>query len=600
MKDTRLKQAGFSTSLWNNVATKKLSQAFIAAIGIIGISCHGGPALAQSTVYVDQAGYRTHDPKIAYIKEPQNGAFEIIDVSTTKSVYKGTIRAIGNRDDATGDVTYSLDFSNFTRPGRYQLWLPGASYVSAEFSIENDVYRDVAVTSLQSFYFQRCGTEVGNGTLWEHPPCHTNNAFYFSDPSKSRDVTGGWHDAGDYNKFVPTTAVSAAFILYLYERSPEKFYDGQLAIPEAANGVPDILDEARWGLTWLLKMQEEDGSVHHKVSIRKWTGEHLPQTEKDPQFIFDVSSASTADFAAVTAMGARAFEKWDHQFAQQLLRASLKAWAFLEIHHSVVPPGGFRNPPGVEGGEYGDDQDADERLWASVELYRTTGSNKFHDYFLSNYSTLGGYAFPVSWQHVQNFAYSSYLRLPASRQNLQVRAYLASSLLKYADRLLLRIEENGYRYVLSSEEYYWGSNSVALGYAYDLIQAYDFAGSRRYLDGALDQLHFMLGRNTFGISFVTDVGSHSVARPYHQFSMLLDAGKPVPGMVVAGANKSSRLRGQKISDFPGRCYEDNQKNYFVNETAINYTAPFVYLAGCLSEFNEKRVSAANLKNHSMR
>jgi endoglucanase len=150
------------------------------------------------------------------------------------------------------------------------------------------------------------------------------------------------------------------------------------------------------------------------------------------------------------------------------------------------------------------------------------------------------------------------------------------------DRLLLQIEQNGYRVVLNPNEYYWGSNSVALGYAFDLIQAYEATGQRVYREGALDQLHYVLGRNTFALSFVTGVGARPVSHPYHQFSMLLGNVPPVPGMMAGGPNRHGRLNGRVLSPFPGRCYEDNAKNYYVNETAINYTAPFVFLAGYFS------------------
>ncbi|MBI4427796.1 MAG: glycoside hydrolase family 9 protein [Ignavibacteriales bacterium] len=535
---------------------------------------------AQTLIAVNQLGYRPQDPKLAFITESFSGPFEVIDVSTNKSVYRGKVRPIGFKDANSGDVTFTLNFSDLAKPGRYQVWLQEASSLSPEFEIKGLVYQEALTTALQSFYFQRCGTDVGERTAWGHPVCHREPAAFFSDQGRVKDVGGGWHDAGDYNKFVPTTAVSIAFLLYAYEHKRESFRDGQLAIPERANGVPDILDEARWALAWLLKMQNDQGGVYHKVSIKKWTGEHLPHTEKDRQFIFDVSSASTADFAAVTALAARLFEPWDRPFAQLLLRSSLRAWEFLQQNPSIVPVGGFKNPAGVEGGEYGDTQDSDERLWASVELYRTTGSNQFHSYFLGNYKLIGAMN-AVSWQRVQNFAHTSYLRLPTPSLDLPARGFIIGSLMRYSDNLLLRLEQSGYRFVLASDEYYWGSNSVAMGYAFDLLQASEIIRKSQCLHAAIDQLHYMLGRNPFHRSFVTALGTTPVRRPYHQFSMVASAGRPVPGLLVGGANKYGKLRGKTISEFPAKCYEDNEKNYYVNEVAINYTAPLAYVLAYL-------------------
>jgi endoglucanase len=223
-------------------------------------------------------------------------------------------------------------------------------------------------------------------------------------------------------------------------------------------------------------------------------------------------------------------------------------------------------------------------LWASVELFRTTGFGEYGEYFLSNYQKLGGINSPISWTSVQNFAYYSYLRLPATKAESQAKSYIMATLTGYADNLLRRVEQNGYRYVLGSGEYYWGSNSIAAGYAFDLIQIFDLTKQRRYLNAALDQLHYLLGRNTFNASFVTGAGTNPARHPYHQLSMMLKLPQPVPGFLVGGANQNSSLHGKKISDFPGKCYEDSEKNYFVNEVAINYTAPLVFLSGYLAEF----------------
>lgn len=542
----------------------------------------------QSPVLGNQLGYRPNDTKIMFLKERGGTRFTIKDASTNAIVYHGNMQPVGKPDRNTGDVLFVLDFSPFKKTGTYRLAVDDTTVQSYPVRIGVDVYDQAFLAALKSFYYQRCGIAIDDNSPWNHPACHEAPARYFSNPALSKDLSGGWHDAGDYNKFVPTTAVSAAFLLYLYELQPEKFFDGQTGIPERGNKVPDILDEARWGLEWLIKMQEPDGGVAHKVSIKKWTGEHLPHTERDQQYIFSPSSVATADVAAVTALGARVFTKYDKEFSRRLLQVSLKAWDYLQAHPSIVPAGGFKNPAGVEGGEYGDVRDSDERLWAAVELLKATGNEKYHDYFLQNYRQVGGVNYTVSWQNVQNFAYYSYLSVPVDARNYQARSFILSTMTIYCDALIKRIHENGYRYVLLPEQQYWGSNSVAMGHAYDLIMTYEATGHSRYLDGALEQLHYMLGRNTFGLSFVTGVGTNSVQHPYHQFSMLLHHDNPVPGMLVAGCNSNSRLKGKKISQFPGYCYEDNEKNYFVNEPAINYTAPFVFVASYFSELRQPK------------
>lgn len=541
---------------------------------------------AQALIAVDLLGYRPEDIKIAVVKEFDSETFEVVDITTNLPVYTAKIRGDAIRDESTGDITYIADFTGLKTPGKYQLWLPGTTVRSNEFRIHSDVYRSAALASLESYYYQRCGVEVNNGTIWRHAPCHINDAVFFDNPSSAKDMIGGWHDAGDYGKFVTTATLSVAFLMYLYETEPTKFSDHQLLIPEVGNGIPDILDEVRWELTWLLKMQREDGGVYHKVSTKKWTGEYLPHRDTGTRYIFRVSSTATGAFAAVTALGARSFKKWDPEFAHVLLKASVNAWSFLDNHREIVPPGGFENPPGVVGGAYADENDVDERLWASVELYRLTGNTDYHKYFLANYTRFGGVNYPISWRNVQNFAYYSYLQDPRLSSNQDAQNYIVSTLKGYSDNLVKRIEGNGYRCVLKGSHYYWGSNGVALGFAFDLIQAYEVTREPRYLSGALDVLHYILGRNAFSLSFVTGVGSNAVTHPYHQFSMTLRKQQPVPGMLVGGPNKYSKLRGKVLSEYPAKSYEDSEKNYFVNETAIYWTAPFVFVAGYFSKFEQ--------------
>lgn len=549
----------------------------------------------QDSILLNQLGYRLDDFKIANVKAASPDTFIIIDAVTNEIAFKGKFNNIIEFDRATGDNLYTLNFSTLTRPGDYKISVPAISETSYEFSISNNVYNECAIKTVESFYYQRCGVEVNNGTQWKHPICHVKYAKFYSDPAKEKNTTGGWHDAGDYNKFVPTTAVSAAFLLYAYENNPEFFYDGQLNIPESGNSIPDILDEASWALKWLLKMQREDGAVYHKVSIKKWTGEHLPEDETDVQYIFGISSTSTAGVAAVTALGARLLGDYNKQLSMKLLKCAVNAWSFLKLYSENIPQGGFKNPHGVEGGEYGDDNDSDERLWASVELFRLTGSERYLNYFLSNFKKVGGPNYTISWKNTANFAYYSFLKLHPLN-NIEVRSLIISNMQVYCNELVGRIEQGGYKCVLNNDEYYWGSNSVVAGYAYDLLNLYLVTKQRRYIVAALDQFHYLLGRNTFGISFVTGVGTNSVKYPYHQFSMLKYSDNPVPGLLVAGPNNYSKLNGKKISEMPGKCYEDYEKNYYVNEVAINYTAPLVYVASFFSLPVNNSLSKENIGN----
>jgi endoglucanase len=538
----------------------------------------------QRIIKINQSGYRPGDSKVAFVTGTDPQTFEVINASTNEKVFSGEANNPMTFDRATGDNVYALDFSAIMIPGDYTIFIPSLSETSFKFSIRNNVYDECAVKTLESFYYQRCGTEVNNGTVWKHSECHLKPSLFYDDPAKEMNTAGGWHDAGDYNKFVPSTAVSAAFLLYAFEDNENYFFDGQLNIPESDNSIPDILDEAIWSLKWLLKMQKEDGGIYHKVSIKKWTAENLPDKETDKQYIFRVSSTSTAGAAAAAALGARLLNEYDKQLSSRLLKYAVKAWNFLTKNPGNIPPGGFKNPPDVSGGEYGDDNDSDERLWASIELFRLTGSEEYLAYFLSNYKKVGGPNYTISWKNTANFAYYSFLKLNPL-ENIEARTNIIANINIYSNELLKRTEAGGFKCILNTNEYYWGSNSVAAGYAFDLINIYFVTNHHVYRNAALDQLHYLLGRNTFGISFVTGLGTNPVKYPYHQFSMLKHKGNPVPGMLVGGPNSYSRLNGKIIDEMPGKCYEDNEKNYYVNEVAINYTAPLVYVASFFSSMD---------------
>lgn len=563
----------------------------------LALSCMDNSELPAQNLVLDNLGYLPDAPKIAFLKGPasQADSFVVVDSQSSQIAFKNQIDTNFTKDPVTGDIVHVLDFTELKRSGTYQIKVSGKekNVRTVEFRISEDVYNSVFQKTAESFYYQRCGTEIDNGTQWRHSVCHLDDAVFFGNPEKSKEVTGGWHDAGDYGKYSVNTAVSLSFLLYLYDHNSRFFTDDQLNIPESTNGVPDILDEAKWALTWLRKMQRADGAVYHKVQKKKWTGEYLPQNDPDKRYIYEVSSTATADVAAVAALGARLFKTVDSEFSESLRVAAEKAWKFLEKQPDMVPEQGFKNPEGVKGGEYSDHQDSDERLWAAVELYRLTEEKKYHDYFLKHYTKFNGpKSPPVSWKNVASLAYYSYLNISKLGQDLEPRKYLIQKMVQHADDLVRRAAQHRYSTALNKDEYYWGSNSVVLGYAFDLVQAYRITGNELYKEAALDQLHYILGRNPFGLTYVTGgQGKHSVQNPYHQLSMKLKGKMPVPGMVVGGPNNHNQLHDDPLSEYPAKNYEDNEKNYMVNEVAINYTAPLVYLSGYFSDLESNSISS---------
>jgi endoglucanase len=336
-------------------------------------------------------------------------------------------------------------------------------------------------------------------------------------------------------------------------------------------------------MDWLMRMQKQNGGIYHKVSQERWIGEYLPTTDPSHRYIFEVSSAATASFAASAALAARLFSEFDIKYAETLRSSALEAWEFLEINPQSIPLGGFKNPPNVSGGEYGDSNDLDERIWAAIELYRLTGESRFLRYIEIKFKHLPRYGLqPISWRNVNSIVLSSIIKIPTNAELTDLKEEAKKRLVKQANNILKTHDRNNYKNLVKHTEYYWGSNSVGLAYAYDLIKAYELTGNGEFINAAYDQLHFVLGRNPVNRSQVTAVGSKSVMNPYHQLSELDGVEMPVPGMLVGGPNNHTHLNGEAISQYPAKNYEDEFKNYLVNEVAINYTAILAYVSGYLA------------------
>ena len=540
-------------------------------------------------IAVNQVGYEVYSPKQAYLVNSDATWFELVRIYDSEVVFSDLIRKPAEKDSFSGDVLSVIDFSEYNSDGEFIIKAVGSeALVSHRFAIGQNVYADALKVMSKSYYYHRCGTHVADESEWGYEICHLDDAPFFNNPEVSMNVTGGWHDAGDYNKFSVNTALSAGLLLYAYEANPDNFWDNQLGVPESGNGIPDLLDEVRWALKWLLKMQREDGAVYHKVSQKKWIGEYLPHTDPSTRYIFDVSSAATASFAAAVAIGARHLKNYDPVFSQSLESAAERAWSWLSDNPDNFPAGGFKNPEGVTGGQYDDPSDLDERLWAAIELYRLTNHERYISFFIENYRKLylSGIP-PISWRDANSLALRAFLNSDSTGKYLNEKKAVQEAVIRHANIISDVHNHNSYKNLLRHNQYYWGSNSVGLAYAFDLIQAYKISGQTDYKNAALDQLHYILGRNPLNLSQVTGVGSAPVQHPYHQLSEMGKFNEPVPGMLVGGPNNHQLLNDRIISPYPAKNYEDVFKNYLVNEPAINFTAILVYVTSALSTQTNK-------------
>ncbi len=540
---------------------------------------------ALAGIYVDQVGYRPSHPKFVYIDQPADSFF-VVDVSNRSILFTGKPAIWKTKDPASGMTLYRGDFTAFTRPGLYTIRSTSGEE-SPAFAIQDTVYRTVWKSSLKGFFFQRCGSPLGvaYAGVYSHPACHTVDATFHATAESSGVIqaAGGWHDAGDFGKYVVNGGVTVGTLLAAYEMFPERFGADEVGIPESGNGIPDILDESRYELEWLLKMQASNGGVFAKLTRTQFEGFIMPQVDNTTRYIYQIASTATGDFVGMMARAARVYQVFDPAFAQRCLNAATKGWQFLEKSSSIIPPGGFRNPTGTATGEYGDGDDFDERLWAAAEMLATTKESKYETHYGFYYSQRNLLNQSMSWQNVTALAHLTYLRTEFSGKDSSIVRALTSSLQSFCQTQVNRRNSSAFPVTLVPGEFVWGSNSDALNNAILLIVGYEVLGNIEYRDVALEQLHYVLGVNPYAMSYLTGAGTKRPLFPHHRPSASDNIFEPVPGLLVGGPNQylSDPVLAAKFSAStpPALCYADDVGSYASNEIAINWNAPMVFVAG---------------------
>lgn len=539
---------------------------------------------------VNQVGYLPNAPKIAFLADTEAPAtFEIFELEQARSVLSGKFTG-PVIDPDSADTVFTADFSSLKEPGEYRMVVryknatPSMSY---DFSIRPDVYSDTLLLAARFFYGQRCGTDVDLGPRfpgYRYEACHRENEYHASSgKSGPANMPKGWHDAGDYGRYITNSGIATGTLLWAYEFFPQTFGKLSLDIPESGDATPDLLDEARWNLEWMLSMQDEDGGVWHKSTPEKFP-DFVP-AERDMSVNYVVgtgeapykSTCATADLAAVAAIAARLYQPFDAEFAKRNRSAAERAFEWAMEHPNVVF---VQNPKGVATGEYGDKNCKDELLWAAGELSRTTGEEKYEAYFTKEAPGLLAQisaTSTASWSNVAPLALWTYaLRNTTSPLADSIRFQTLNT----ADEIVERSRKHAYRTSMTSGNYFWGSNSVVTNYGMHLLVANRFKSNRRYLETALENLHYLLGRNALSLSFMTQVGSNSVRNPHHRPSGSDNNSEPWPGMLAGGPNNVRQDPAMKRipRDTPSALmYLDDQESYATNEVAINWNAPLVFL-----------------------
>lgn len=575
-------------------------------------------------IRVNQVGYLPNGPKHATLVGDSETAlpFKLADATGT-TVFEGTTMPRG-LDPTAGVKVHTLDFTATTAVGE-GLTIAVDGQTSYPFDIRADLYETLVVDAMSYFYPVRSGIAIDPAIAGEgygRPAGHIGVAPNKGDTSVgcqpaevsqqvygepwscdyTLDVSGGWYDAGDHGKYVVNGGISAGQLMAAFRRAsrsgePVRIRDGKLRLPEHGNRIPDVLDEVRWELDWMLRMMVPDGQplagmLHHKVHDNEWTGiPLLPSNDDKLRELHRPSTAATLNFAAVAAAASRYLARFDKPYVDKLRASAVKAYAAARAHPDLYAPAADGNSGG---GPYDDIDVSDEFYWAAAELYIATGDKAYLADLEASPHWMGDVFKPegFSWQSVAGFARLTLAREP-NRFSGPAAAAIRHSVLDGADRLLaLQANEPfGQTYSPSSGKYDWGSSHLVIQNALVLASAYDISGRDKYRNGAIEAMDYIFGRNALNMSYVTGYGekfAHNQHSRWFAKSANAEFPEPPKGSLAGGPNSSIQdpvargLFGEQ-GCAPQMCYVDDIQAWSVNEITINWNAALSQMASWLAD-----------------
>lgn len=557
-----------------------------------------------NSIRIDQEGYYAQAPKMAAVVGNMPATkFYIIGASHNDTLYRGTLSGLKQSSNSSLQ-TKLADFSAFQRAGNFRLVVPGIkpSYV---FRITPHVHHASAVALLKGFYYQRVSMPLQEryAGKWHRPAGHPDTAvlIHSSAATEKRPAgtvissPGGWYDAGDYNKYIVNSGITMGTLLSAYEDFATYFDTLKTNIPESSNRIPDLLDEVLYNLRWMLTMQDpNDGGVYNKCTNAAFDGMVMPGVTKLPRYVVQKGTAATLDFAAVMAQAARIYKPFNKQLpglADSCLKAAKRAWQWSLKYPDLAYDQDKMNTihkPAVSTGGYGDRSFDDEWFWAATELMATTGDTLYNSMITKEWNRL---LILPSWANVRMLGYYTLLRVGNkwTAQHAAEAVALKRKLIQLADWFITPVKESAFYTVMGRQkaDFVWGSSSVAANQGILLINAYLLTKDKKYMDHALTNLDYLLGRNATGYSFVTGIGTFAVMHPHHRPSVADGIAAPVPGLLSGGPNPGRQDRCKYEFTEPETAFTDHDCSYASNEIAINWNAPAVYLAAAIEALSKQ-------------
>jgi endoglucanase len=563
---------------------KKASLLFIFLFA--SLFCMAIPTSIIENIHIDQFGYVPTKQKIAVISSAQIGfygspytpgnaanQYQIRRWSDDAVMYTGTLSVWGGGAThvQSGDKVWWFDFSGLSIAGSYYVYDVATGKSSVRFEINTDVYNPILSAALKTYYLQRCGSNkiaTYAGAGYVDIPCHVGTLqdadcrlYNNTNVSTSKNLSGGWHDAGDYNKYVSFAYPALVDLLFAYAENPTIWTD-IVGIPESNNGVPDILDEVKYELDWLLKMQQSSGGVLSMVGVVGFSSAS-PASAHTTQRVYGPETANASiSLAAACALASKQFAAIGNiTYANTLKTAAENAYNWAEAN----PTAQFYNTGIISAGEQevgaSSYELAAKKLAAAVYLYGITSNLSYKTYVESNYQNmhllLWGYAYLYE-THTQD-ALLYYAALSAATPAVKTainNAYKNSVNTNNAENLPDFLNStDAYRAYIEDRNCVEGNNSIKAlqGLMFSNCIQYNLSTGNNvnYTNAASGFLHYIHGVNPTGFCYLSNMSAYgaekSVPEIYNSWfangSALWDrvgasTYGPAPGFLVPGINRN--------------------------------------------------------------
>jgi len=551
----------------------------------------GSLVFSQNTSYnirLNQVGFLSNSKKIGALINTESDSFSVATSDLSSVVYRGQCLPAANYS-ASGENVSIADFTLVTTPGKYVLIVDDLGK-SVPFTINDDAFENLSKASIKAFYYNRASMEITSTYAGKYARAmgHPDTAVVVLPSAASANrpagtiisTPGGWYDAGDYNKYIVNSGISTFTLLSAYETYPEYFDTLNVNIPESDNQIPDILDEALWNIRWMMTMQDStDGGVYNKTTEAQFSGFLMPSKVTSTRYVTAKSTAATLDFAAIMAMTARIYKKYDPELANQALIQAEKAWQWAKANPKIS----FNNPaasgkyPAIGTGGYGDSDFSDEFSWCAAELYITTKNDSYY----SSINVNGSYGLP-GWGSVKTLGLQSLIVHKDSLTAIADTTLMKNKFMDMVTGSKNAIVNSPYR--IPGDFFYWGGNNAYANWGMLYMQAFRLSKNATYFNAAVSALDYLLGRNATTYCFVTGAGTKRPMDIHHRISNADGIAEPIPGLLVGGSNPSDITdcgASRYPSSLPAKSYADLSCSYSTNEVAINWNAPLAFLAGAI-------------------